>query len=69
MAHSLLVEESLDVGQEVVGVLAVAAEPNDVTILVQKVLEEVPLDVVVGALRLQVLVKVASVVTLDVDLT
>ena len=44
------------------------AKTNYVAIFVYKVLEEVPLDLVIRSLLLQVFVKVADTVSLDIDL-
>ena len=65
---SLCVEKTLNVWQEFVGVLAVGAKTNDVAVFVHEVLEEVPLDFVVGALLFQVSVKVADSIALDINL-
>ena len=65
---SLCVEKTLNIRQEFVGVLAVGAKANDVAVFVHEVLEEVPLDFVVGALLLQVSVKVADSIALDINL-
>ena len=61
-------EQAFNFRDEVVGVLTVRGKLNDIAIAVHEVLEEVPLDLIVGALSLHVGVEGASVVALDIDL-
>ena len=55
--RSLLVEQRFDVWHHVVWVDAVGDELDDLALTVEQVLGEVPLDLTIGRLRLQVLVE------------
>ena len=65
-SHSLSIEKWLDIGHHVVGVDAMSKELDELTLAIEQVLGEVPSDLAVRRLCLQVLVEGRSVVTLDV---
>ena len=64
----MLVEQALDFWHQIFWCVAVRQELNDVALAVDEVLIEVPLNIVVRALLLQVLVECVGVVTLHIDL-
>ena len=61
IVSSLLVKQCLDVGYHLVRMNPVSVELNDVTLTIQKVLREVPLDLRVRGLLLEILVDRADV--------
>ena len=65
---SLLVKQCLDVGYHLVRVNPVSVELNDVTLTIQKVLREVPLDLRVRGLLLKILVDGADVASNNIHL-
>ena len=65
---SLLVEQWLNIGHHVVRVDAVGEELDDLTLAIEEVLGEVPSNLAIWRLCLEVLVDGGGIVALNIDL-